>query len=85
MTSRSADITRNILNDVISNPACLNLIIENSAGYIKKIEEAGNDAEDLKAKIHQMLLNSPTDELVDFASAIGVKIEPESADKEVKE
>jgi hypothetical protein len=85
MTSRSGDITRNILNDVFSNPTCSNLILDNSSGYIKKINEAGDDAEDLKAKIYQMLLNNPTDKLIDFASAIDVRIEPESDDKEVKE
>jgi hypothetical protein len=85
MTSRSGDITRNILNDVFSNPTCSNVILDNSSGYIKKINEADDDAEDLKAKIYQMLLNNPTDKLIDFASAIGVKIEPESVDEEVKE
>lgn len=85
MTSRSGDITRNILNDVFSNPICSNLILDNSLGYIKKINEAGDDAEDLKSKIYQMLQNNPTDKLIDFASAIGVKIEPESDDEEVKE
>ncbi len=85
MTSRSGDITRNILNDVFPDSTCLNLILDNASGYIKKINEAGDDAADLKSKIYQMLLNSPTEKLIDFASAIGVKIEPESDEEEVKE
>lgn len=85
MTSRSGDITRNILNDVFSNPTCSKLILDNSSGYINKINEAGDDAEDLKSKICQMLQNNPTDELIDFASAIGVKIEQEPDSEEVKE
>jgi hypothetical protein len=85
MNSRSGSITRNILNDVFSDPTCSNLIMDNSSGYIMKINEAGDDAADLKAKIYQMLLNNPTDKLIDFASAIGVKIEPESVDEGVKE
>ncbi len=85
MTSRSGDITRNILNDVFSNPTCLKLILDNSSGYIKKINEAGDDAEDLKSKIYQMLQNNPTNELIDFASAIGVKIEQEPDNEEEKE
>jgi len=85
MTSRSGDITRNILNDVFSNPTCSKLILDNSSGYIKKINKAGDDAEDLKSKIYQMLQNNPSDELIDFASAIGVKIEQEPDNEEVKE
>ncbi|MBN2893093.1 MAG: hypothetical protein JXL97_14585 [Bacteroidales bacterium] len=85
MTSRSGDITRNILNDVFSNPTCSKLILDNSSGYIKKINEAGDDAEDLKSKIYQMLQNNPTDELINFASAIGVKNEKEPDNEEVKE
>jgi hypothetical protein len=85
MTSRSGDITRNILNDVFSNPTCSKLILDNSSGYINKINEAGDDAEDLKSKIYQMLQNNPTVELIDFASAIGVKTEQESDSEDVKE
>jgi len=83
MTSRSGDITRNILNDIFSNNTCQNLILNNSSGYINIINEAGNDAEDLKAKVHQMLLNNPPEKLTEFASAIGVKIE--SDDEETNE
>ena len=85
MTSRSDSITRNILNEIISNPTCLNLILENSSGYIKKVNEAGNDAEDFKAKIYQMLLDKPSEKLIEFATAIDVKIEVESEDEEVIE
>lgn len=75
MASRSGDITRNILNDVFLNLDSQNIILDDSSGYIKKINEAGNDAEDLKAKIRQLLKDNPTEKLIDFASAIGVNIE----------
>jgi hypothetical protein len=85
MTSRSADITRNIINEVFSDQTCQTLILDNRSSYIKKINEAGDDAEDLKAKIYQILSNNPTKRLIDFALAIGVKIEPEPEYEEVKE
>lgn len=85
MHSRSGDITLNFLNDVISNPTCSKLILDNSFGYINKINEAGDDTEDLKSKVYQMLQNNPTDELIDFASAIGVKTEQEPDSEDVKE
>lgn len=75
MKSRPDAITRNILNNVFLDATCQNLILDNSSGYIKKIKDAENDAEDLKAKIHQLLKNNPSEKLKYFASAIDVKVD----------
>ena len=74
MTSRSGDITRNILNEVILDSSCLEVILENSSGYIRKINEAGDDAEDLKVKVIQMLNENQSDDIINFASQINVTI-----------
>lgn len=73
--SRHGDITRNILHPVISNAKCLNHILENSSGYINTIVKAGEDAEDLKIAIRQLLETSYSEELFEFASAIGIEEE----------
>ncbi len=82
MSSREGDITRNILNVVIKDTNCLNLILENSLGYIKIIKNAGDDAEDLKGNIRQLLQSNKTDKLQEFAIAIGINDEQEKTDDE---
>jgi hypothetical protein len=81
MKSREGDITRNILNVVITDTNCLNHIVENSVGYLKIIKKAGNDAEDLKAKILKLLQSNKSEKLLEFANAIGIKDEQEDNNK----
>jgi len=71
--SRHGDITRNILHPVISNSKCLNHILENSSGYINTIKKAGEDAEDLKATISQLLDSNYSEELFTFSIKIGME------------
>ena len=77
MDFRDEAITRNILNVVITDANCLALILENRDGYVKKINTAGNDAEDLKANIRQLRLNDKTEKLQEFAIAIGINEDDE--------
>lgn len=75
MTARDGDITRNILNVIITDAGCFKLILENSEVYIKKIKRAGIDAEDLKANIRQLILTANSEKLEEFANSIGIKDE----------
>ncbi len=77
MDFRDEAITRNILNVVITDANCLALILENRDGYVKKINTAGNDAEDLKANIRQLRLKDKTEKLQEFAIAIGINEDDE--------
>lgn len=72
MKSREGDITRNILSVVIEDSTCLNYILENNSDYIKLINMAGADAEDLKGKIKNLIKNQKNDKLIDFAQSIGI-------------
>ncbi len=81
MNSRHDDITRNILHHIISDPTCLNHILENQSVYINTIRKAGEDAEDLKSSIIQIMRTNDSTELMDFASAIGVEEEQESQEE----
>lgn len=83
MKSRSADITRNILNEVFLDDGCRELILSNSSGYIRIIKEAGDDAEDLKFKIKRLLKESPSEELIRFALSVGVEREEQSEKDDV--
>lgn len=81
MTSREDDITRNILNEVISDENCLQLILDNEEGYVTRIIKAGADAEDLKQKIRQLIIDKDSEKLLAFASKIGVEKEDEEEEK----
>ncbi|HHX58115.1 MAG TPA: hypothetical protein GX710_08875 [Clostridiales bacterium] len=83
MKSRSADITRNILNEVFLDDVCRELILSNKSGYIRIIKEAGDDAEDLKFKIKRLLKESPSEELIRFALSVGVEREEQSEKDDV--
>lgn len=81
MNSRYGDISRNILNPIITDPNCLTIILENSTSYIDTINKAGDDAEDLKVNIKQLLTINKSEKLLEFAAAIGIK---EEEDKYIK-
>ena len=82
VTSREGDISSIILNTIIEDTNCLNHILDNNSNYIKIIKKAGDDANDLKTKIRQLLQTNKTDKLESFASAIGIKKEIEKNDNE---
>lgn len=79
--SREGDISSIILNTIITDSSCLNFIIEDSADYIQIINNAGDDANDLKSNIRQMLHSNKSEKLKEFARAIGIKNEDENTDQ----
>lgn len=79
MNSRYGEITRNIINVVINNPICLNIILDNSTNYIKIINESSDDSEDLKTNIRQLMLGANySEKLQEFAKSIGINLESET-------
>lgn len=72
MKSREGDIARNILSVVIEDEKCLKTILENSPDYVKLINMAGADAEDLKGKIKNIIKSQDNEKLNEFASSIGI-------------
>jgi hypothetical protein len=81
MNSRYGDISRNILNPIITDPNCLTLILENSSSYIDTINKAGDDAEDLKVNIRQLLTSNKSAKLPEFAAAIGILKDEDKKEK----
>lgn len=81
MNSRYGDISRNILNPIITDSVCLTFILENSKGYIDTINNAGADAGDLKTSIFQLLSSNKSEKLLEFALAIGIKMEEDKKEK----
>lgn len=75
MKSREGDIARNILSVVIEDDKCLEIILENSSDYIKLINVAGADAEDLKGKIKNINKTNTNEILNNFALSIGISLE----------
>ncbi len=82
MNSREGDISRNILNAVITDKSSLDYILENPDGYIKIINMAGEDAEDLKAKFQTIRQSDQSESLNTFLNAIGLEKEPEESEGE---
>ena len=70
--SREGDISGIILQSIISDSNCLQLILDNDADYIKIIKKAGDDANDLKLKIRQLMLEQKSEKIRNFANAIGI-------------
>jgi len=72
----SADFVRTILSRIISNDDCFDLIIKEKDFYIPIINNAKEDASDLKENIRTRLNANQTDKsLIEFAKEINVKIE----------
>ncbi|NVN96163.1 MAG: NTPase [Bacteroidetes bacterium] len=80
--NKDGAITRNILNIVINDSECLNLILENSTEYAKIINKAESEAEDFKANIKKIMQTNESEQLNKFAFAIGISFEEEKKDKE---
>lgn len=81
MNSRYGDISRNILNPIITDPDCLTFILGNSTSYIDTINKAGNDAEDLKVNVRQLMSSNKSANLIGFAASIGIKMEEDKKEK----
>ena len=75
MNSREGDISRNIISEVITDVDCLRIILDKSSDYSKTINKAGDDAEDLKARIKDLMSTNTSDELKDFALSIGISVD----------
>jgi len=77
------DVTRTILGKVITNNDCFELIIRERDFYIPIINNANEDAADLKDNILNRLASESKDiELIEFAHKIGVEFEQEESEDE---
>jgi hypothetical protein len=70
LLSRSADVVHKIIEPVINNDDCLNIIISKTDYFAKIINNAGDDATGIRKQIKEKLLTSEDDELVKFANKI---------------
>ncbi|HET7119036.1 MAG TPA: P-loop NTPase fold protein [Hanamia sp.] len=70
--NRDGAITRNIINTVITDNGCLEYILENSTTYTKIINNSGNEGEELKEKIRQIMTTHQSDKLMNFAKSVGI-------------
>jgi len=75
LLSRSADVVHKILEPVINDINCLNIIISKSDYYAQIIIKAGDDAMELKEIIKKKITNSDDASLISFAKKIGVEQE----------
>jgi hypothetical protein len=75
LSYRDKDISSVILNSIISDQTCLSLILRNSSFYTGIINNAKDDAHDLKETIKRLVVANETDELKSFANSIGIEIE----------
>lgn len=82
-TELSGSIARTILKPLISNETCLKIILNKSNFYSEVINNAGDEASDLKAVIEKMLKEDTDTQLIAFAEKIGIKQEkPSDNEKE---
>lgn len=73
LKEKSADVARTILAPVADNEDCLSLIVENADFFVPLVQEAGDDADDLKDIIRQRLSAQPSNkQLAVFAQRLGL-------------
>jgi len=72
--SRSAEVVHNIIEPVISDTDCLNIIISKSDYYSKIINKAGDDATDIKSKIEKIFETNKEAKFIEFARKIGLEL-----------
>lgn len=83
LKAQSADVTRKILAPVVSNDKCLTLILENSDFFTEVVNQARDDADDLKDVIRQKISATEVDDaLAEFARAIGIESATDVGNKE---
>jgi hypothetical protein len=73
LLSRPADVVSKIIKPTISDANCLNMIISKSDYYAKIINQAGDDATDLKERFVKILETNNDNGLIEFAKKIGVE------------
>jgi hypothetical protein len=74
LLSRSAEAVHNIIEPVIDDTDCLNIIISKLDYYSKIINSAGDDATDLKKKIEILLETNKDTKFIKFAKKIGIEL-----------
>jgi hypothetical protein len=72
--SRSAEAVHNIIEPVINDTDCLNIIISKSDYYSKIINDAGDDATDIKSKIEKIFETNKDAKFIEFAHKIGLEL-----------
>lgn len=65
---------RTILDVIVANKECLKLILENLEFYTKVVNKAGDEAENFKLRVKNLLQSQPSDELNEFAKLIGMDL-----------
>jgi len=73
LLERADRVTSNILQPILDNQSCLNLLLLHSEFYATIINEAGDDAIDFKENIRRKLENSDNQDLINFANKIGIQ------------
>ncbi|HBN06229.1 MAG TPA: hypothetical protein DD434_10650 [Bacteroidales bacterium] len=74
--------THKIIEPVINDSTCLDIIISKSDYYADIINSAGDDATALKDVIKMKIQNSPEENLISFAKKIGIEPERENKSKD---
>lgn len=69
------DFTGTILDRVIQDEQCRDIILEHSSFYSEIVKLAKDDAEEFKVKIKDLYSSQPSDILRKFVEAIGVSFE----------
>ena len=70
LLSRSSDVVHKIIEPVINNPDCLNIIISKTNYYTEIINKAGDDATGIIKKINEILNTKENDKLIEFIEKI---------------
>ncbi len=82
LNDKSGDVTRTIFTRVISDDNCLNILLENESFYSKIINNAGDDAENLKDIIlDKFKEDNGNTKLKTFANKINVNVEEKKETK----
>jgi hypothetical protein len=74
LLSRSGEVVHNIIEPVINDADCLNIIISKTDFYSEVINKAGDDATDFKKKIEILLVTNKNDKIFEFSKKIGVEL-----------
>jgi hypothetical protein len=68
--SRSHDVVHKIIEPVINNTDCLNIIVSKTNYFAKIINNAGDDATGIRKQINEIIKTSENNELINFAKEI---------------
>jgi len=83
LKEKSADVARKILAPVALDKRCLAFIVENGEFFASLVNEAGDDAGDLKDIVRQKILMPECNiRIIDFARTIGIDpvVDPQAGD-----